>query len=145
MVASFARSARPWAALADGTLSVLSSDHCPFRWRDQKAIGRRDFSRIPNGAPTIGNYYATQYADAWEVATRTAAALPELEQQTLRFVNAFCAGDLPDVVVPGVGVVDDLAINVVVRNIDGNSGALGNTSIDFQRSDSFLPAKATIC
>jgi dihydropyrimidinase len=42
-----------WSALADGTLSVLSSDHCPFRWRDQKAIGRHDFSQIPNGAPTI--------------------------------------------------------------------------------------------
>jgi dihydropyrimidinase len=42
-----------WAALADGTLSVVSSDHCPFRWRDQKALGRDDFSKIPNGAPTI--------------------------------------------------------------------------------------------
>jgi dihydropyrimidinase len=42
-----------WSALADGTLSVVSSDHCPFRWRDQKAIGRHDFSQIPNGAPTI--------------------------------------------------------------------------------------------
>jgi dihydropyrimidinase len=42
-----------WTALADATLSVVSSDHCPFRWRDQKAIGRHDFSKIPNGAPTI--------------------------------------------------------------------------------------------
>ncbi len=42
-----------WRALADGTLSVLSSDHCPFRWRDQKSLGRYDFSKIPNGAPTI--------------------------------------------------------------------------------------------
>lgn len=42
-----------WSSLADGTLSVLSSDHCPFRWRDQKALGRSDFSKIPNGAPTI--------------------------------------------------------------------------------------------
>ena len=42
-----------WRALADGTLSVLSSDHCAFRWRDQKSIGRGDFSKIPNGGPTI--------------------------------------------------------------------------------------------
>ncbi len=42
-----------WRALSDGTLSVLSSDHCAFRWRDQKAIGRDDFSKIPNGGPTI--------------------------------------------------------------------------------------------
>ena len=42
-----------WTALADGTLSVLSSDHCAFRWADQKMLGRHDFSQIPNGAPTI--------------------------------------------------------------------------------------------
>jgi dihydropyrimidinase len=42
-----------WDALADATLSVVSSDHCPFRWRDQKALGRDDFSNIPNGGPTI--------------------------------------------------------------------------------------------
>jgi dihydropyrimidinase len=42
-----------WDGLADATLSVVSSDHCAFRWRDQKAIGRDDFSKIPNGAPTI--------------------------------------------------------------------------------------------
>src|SRR4029078_3548777 len=51
-----------------------------------------------NGAPTIGNYYTTQYADAWDVAARTAAGLSELKHQTLRFVSAFCASDLPDVV-----------------------------------------------
>lgn len=42
-----------WAALADDRLSVVSSDHCAFRWQDQKAIGRDDFSKIPNGAPSI--------------------------------------------------------------------------------------------
>jgi dihydropyrimidinase len=42
-----------WEGLADATLSVVSSDHCAFRWADQKAIGRDDFSKIPNGAPTI--------------------------------------------------------------------------------------------
>ena len=43
-----------------------------------------------NGPPTIGNYYTTQYADAWDAAVRTAAVLPELEERTLRFVRAFC-------------------------------------------------------
>jgi dihydropyrimidinase len=42
-----------WRALADGTLDAVSSDHCPFRLSDQKSIGRDDFSKIPNGAPTI--------------------------------------------------------------------------------------------
>jgi dihydropyrimidinase len=42
-----------WDALADGTLSAVTSDHCAFRWSDQKALGRDNFSEIPNGAPTI--------------------------------------------------------------------------------------------
>jgi dihydropyrimidinase len=43
-----------WAACADGTLSVVSTDHCPFRM-DQKALGKGDFRKIPNGGPGIEN------------------------------------------------------------------------------------------
>jgi dihydropyrimidinase len=43
-----------WKALADGTLSVVSTDHCPFRM-DQKALGKGDFRKIPNGGPGIEN------------------------------------------------------------------------------------------
>lgn len=42
-----------WIALDRGVLEVVSSDHCPFRWADQKALGRDDFSKIPNGGPGI--------------------------------------------------------------------------------------------
>jgi dihydropyrimidinase len=44
-----------WTALQTGVLSVVSTDHCPFRWRDQKTLGRDDFSKIPNGGPGIEN------------------------------------------------------------------------------------------
>jgi dihydropyrimidinase len=44
-----------WQALEDGTLSVVSTDHCPFRFADQKSLGRNDFSKIPNGGPGIEN------------------------------------------------------------------------------------------
>ncbi|SEB95087.1 dihydropyrimidinase [Terriglobus roseus] len=43
-----------WRALDDGTLSVVSTDHCPFT-TEQKALGRDDFSKIPNGGPGIEN------------------------------------------------------------------------------------------
>lgn len=43
----------------------------------------------------IGNYYATQYADAWEVAEKVAGELPGLEALTLAFVRSFCESDLP--------------------------------------------------
>ncbi len=44
-----------WQALADGSLSVVSTDHCPFRFADQKSLGKGDFSKIPNGGPGIEN------------------------------------------------------------------------------------------
>ena len=44
---------RLWRALAADELQVVATDHCPFRMRDQKPIGRGDFSKIPGGAPGI--------------------------------------------------------------------------------------------
>jgi dihydropyrimidinase len=46
---------RLWTALQTGVLSVVSTDHCPFRWRDQKTLGRENFSKIPNGGPGVEN------------------------------------------------------------------------------------------
>jgi dihydropyrimidinase len=44
-----------WKALAADTLSVVSTDHCPFKWPDQKAVNGRDFQVVPNGGPGIEN------------------------------------------------------------------------------------------
>jgi dihydropyrimidinase len=44
-----------WRALASGELSVVSTDHCPFRFADQKSLGKGDFTKIPNGGPGIEN------------------------------------------------------------------------------------------
>jgi dihydropyrimidinase len=44
-----------WEALADGSLAVVSTDHCPFRFADQKELGRGDFRKIPNGGPGLEN------------------------------------------------------------------------------------------
>ncbi len=42
-----------WKALSRDVLSVISSDHSPFRWRDQKTLGIDDFRKIPNGGPGV--------------------------------------------------------------------------------------------
>jgi len=42
-----------WRGLAFNDLQVISTDHCPFCMKEQKALGRDDFSKIPNGAPGI--------------------------------------------------------------------------------------------
>lgn len=41
-----------WEALRDGTFQTIATDHCPF-FLEQKALGKDDFSKIPNGAPGI--------------------------------------------------------------------------------------------
>lgn len=41
-----------WAGLRDGVVSVVSTDHCPF-FLAQKLRGRDDFTKIPNGVPSI--------------------------------------------------------------------------------------------
>ncbi len=42
-----------WRGLATGDLQVVATDHCPFCFREQKALGREDFSKIPNGLPGV--------------------------------------------------------------------------------------------
>ena len=44
-----------WQALGDNVLQVVSTDHCPFRFADQKTLGLGNFAKIPNGAPGIEN------------------------------------------------------------------------------------------
>jgi dihydropyrimidinase len=44
-----------WNAVRTDVLSVVSTDHCAFRWDGQKTMGRDDFSKIPNGAPGLEN------------------------------------------------------------------------------------------
>ena len=38
-----------WRYLRTGDLSVVSTDHCPFCFKEQKELGLGDFSKIPNG------------------------------------------------------------------------------------------------
>jgi dihydropyrimidinase len=38
-----------WRALRTNDLSVVSTDHCPFCFKEQKELGVGDFSKIPNG------------------------------------------------------------------------------------------------
>src|SRR5215813_6377498 len=39
--------------LAVNDLQVISTDHCPFCFKEQKELGREDFTKIPNGGPGV--------------------------------------------------------------------------------------------
>jgi dihydropyrimidinase len=42
-----------WNGLKRDHLQVVSTDHCPFCFKEQKELGRGDFTKIPNGGPGI--------------------------------------------------------------------------------------------
>lgn len=42
-----------WKGIASGDLQVISTDHCPFNFKGQKDMGKKNFAAIPNGAPGI--------------------------------------------------------------------------------------------
>jgi dihydropyrimidinase len=44
-----------WQGLAKDTLQVVSTDHCPFCYKEQKELGKDDFTKIPNGGPGVEN------------------------------------------------------------------------------------------
>ena len=42
-----------WAGVKSRDISTIATDHAPFRYRDQKSMGRDAFTRIPNGIPSV--------------------------------------------------------------------------------------------
>jgi dihydropyrimidinase len=42
-----------WRGLSGNDLQVVSTDHCPFCFKEQKELGRDDFTKIPNGGPGV--------------------------------------------------------------------------------------------
>ena len=42
-----------WNALASRVVSTIATDHAPFDFNGQKEMGRDDFTKIPNGIPSV--------------------------------------------------------------------------------------------
>lgn len=69
-----------WRGLEEGSLAVVSTDHCPFRFADQKSLGKDDFTKIPNGGPGIENRLQIM----WHFGVNTGRLTPE------KFVELCC-------------------------------------------------------
>lgn len=83
--------ARELAPDAEGEYTFLLSWHFPNRTPERcgwQATKGQEKTRI-------GNWYCTEFDDAWAVAERTAARLPDLEARTRRFVQAIRSSTLP--------------------------------------------------
>lgn len=44
-----------WNALRTGLIDTVATDHAPFDFQGQKEMGRGDFTKIPNGIPSVEN------------------------------------------------------------------------------------------
>ncbi len=42
-----------WNGLKKGFISTVATDHAPFDFRKQKEMGKNDFTKIPNGIPSL--------------------------------------------------------------------------------------------
>src|SRR6201997_867950 len=50
-----------WNGLKQDHLQVVSTDHCPFCFKEQKELGKDDFTKIPNGGPGIEHRLSLVY------------------------------------------------------------------------------------
>jgi dihydropyrimidinase len=51
-----------WSGINQGLVQVVGTDHCPFMW-EQKKMGEKDFSKIPNGHPAIEHRIEFMYSE----------------------------------------------------------------------------------
>src|SRR3984893_12242330 len=42
-----------WRGLRDGLINTVATDHAPFHFSEQKVMGKNDFTKIPNGIPSL--------------------------------------------------------------------------------------------
>ncbi|HTW57027.1 MAG TPA: dihydropyrimidinase [Terriglobales bacterium] len=51
-----------WNGLKHDHLQVVSTDHCPFCFKEQKELGKDDFTKIPNGGPGVEHRMSLIYS-----------------------------------------------------------------------------------
>ncbi len=71
-----------WQGLALDTLQVVSTDHCPFCFKEQKELGKDDFTKIPNGGPGIEHRLSLIYTGGVHAKRFSANRFVELVSTT---------------------------------------------------------------
>jgi dihydropyrimidinase len=50
-----------WKGLRSDDLQLVSTDHCPFDYKEQKVLGKGNFAKIPNGLPGVEDRFTLIY------------------------------------------------------------------------------------
>ena len=78
------------------SITFLMCWHFPNRYTWTPAPSDGCCNDSPQEGDWIGNYYTTQYQDAWDVAVKVSHQIRKLEDQTIDFVNTLCNSSLPE-------------------------------------------------
>jgi len=71
-----------WNGLKRDHLQVVSTDHCPFCFKEQKELGKDDFTKIPNGGPGVENRMSLIYSGGVAGGRFSASRFVELVSTT---------------------------------------------------------------
>ncbi|HIF13988.1 MAG TPA: dihydropyrimidinase [Bacteroidetes bacterium] len=94
-----------WAGLNQGLVQVVATDHCPFTM-EQKAMGKDDFSKIPNGHPAVEHRVELLFSEGVNKGRITLNKFVELTSTNA----AKIFGMFPRKVTIGVGCDADILI-----------------------------------
>jgi len=103
------------------TLEPGASATLPFylTWHFPNLVNTWNSEDAVRGKP-LGNYYATRFADAWEVAEYVEANLPRLEAGSRRYCDALLDSTLPPAVIDAaMSNVSTLRTTTGLRTADG--------------------------
>jgi len=71
-----------WNGLKRDHLQVVSTDHCPFCFKEQKELGKDDFTKIPNGGPGVEHRMSLIYSGGVASGRFSASRFVELVSTT---------------------------------------------------------------
>lgn len=117
-----------WNALASGLVSTLATDHAPFDFLSQKPMGRDDFTRIPNGIPSLEdrvNLYFTHGVKAGRIDLQTFVATASTN--TAKLFGLFprkgtvAVGSDADLVIYDPDYRGELSVKTQTQNLDYNA------------------------
>ncbi len=142
-------------ALGEDEPRTLTAEDNPETLEDE--TGNYAFTELMPGTYIVRELVPTGYEQTFPLARESefeiTIVFPDnsLSAEQQEFFTAAAArwseiilGDLPDVNVPGFGLVDDLVIEATGPSIDGPGGILGQAGPNTLRSGSFLPSSGVM-
>jgi len=113
------------AAVKNGEIDTIATDHCSFNFESQKKIGLKDFSKIPGGAPGLEHRVEliyTYFVDTGILSVNDMAKLlsenPAIQYGMGKSKGKLEVGFDADIVVLKTGVNETITAKKQLQNVD---------------------------